>query len=185
MPMRRQVLLVEELGVDAHGHHLLVVGAVEDPDAPALGQRAHGAPQEVVVELLGRGRLERDDLDPLWVDTGHHVLDRRVLAGCVHRLQDDEQRVAVARPQKLLGVRELGRPLLAPPLRVRLELVPAPSPGVVATCPPRVPGGEARGPSGADDELVEQSTPDVQVVTLLALGHRPSIRRNREAGRNV
>ena len=124
-------------------------------------------------------------MHPLWVDTGHHVLDRRVLARRVHRLEDDEQRVAVARPEKLLGVRELRRPLPPPLLRVRLELVPVLSADVVATCPPRVPGGEARGLSGADDELVEQSAPDVHWGPLLALGHRPSIRPNREAGRNV
>ena len=42
----------QELGVHAHDQHLLVVRAVEDADAPALGQALAGAPQEVVVELL-------------------------------------------------------------------------------------------------------------------------------------
>ena len=47
---------------------------------------------------------EADDLDALWVDAGHDVFDRAVLAGRVHRLKDDEERVAVARPEELLCV---------------------------------------------------------------------------------
>ena len=53
----RQALAVEVLGVHAHDEHLLVVAAVEDADAAALGQRALHAPQEVVIELLGVGCL--------------------------------------------------------------------------------------------------------------------------------
>jgi hypothetical protein len=50
---RRQLLLLEPLGVDPEGDDLLVVGAVEDADAPALGSGFGDAPEEVVVELLG------------------------------------------------------------------------------------------------------------------------------------
>src|SRR5262245_5234152 len=123
---RRQALLLEELGVDAHRHHLLVVGAVEDADAPALRQRARGAPQEVVVELLGRGRLEREHLAAGRVDAREHVLDDAVLAGRVHALEEEQRGPAVLRVETLLqlaqaldAVRQarLGR-VLADPARV-------------------------------------------------------------------
>jgi len=78
----------QDLGVHLRDQHLLVVGAVEDPDAAALGQAALAAPQEVVVEVLGRGRLEREHLYTLRVHARHHVLDRAVLPGRIHRLED-------------------------------------------------------------------------------------------------
>ena len=103
----RQLLLVEPLGVHPEGDDLFVVGAVEDPDASPLGRRLGDPPQERVVELLARRLLERDDVHALGVDAGHDVLDRRVLAGGVHRLEHDEQGVGVARPEQLLGVLQL------------------------------------------------------------------------------
>src|SRR3954453_15326841 len=94
-----QPLQRKPLGVHAQRDDLLVVRAVEDPDPPALGRGLHDPPQERVVELL-RGRLlEADDLHALRVDARHHMADRAVLAGGVHRLEDDEQRPAVAGPR--------------------------------------------------------------------------------------
>ena len=46
---------------------LLVVRSVEDADTPPLRQGLRDAPEEVVVELLGGGLLERDHLDALRV----------------------------------------------------------------------------------------------------------------------
>jgi len=46
--------------------------------------------------------LEAEDLAALGVDAGHHVLDDAVLAGGVHRLEDDEQGVAVDRVEQAL-----------------------------------------------------------------------------------
>ena len=60
--LRRQFVPFEEPGTDAHDEDFLVVRAVEDADAAALGQLSDVAPHEVVVELLGRGLLERDPL---------------------------------------------------------------------------------------------------------------------------
>src|SRR5690606_41131256 len=54
--------------------------SVEDADAAALGQAPVDAPEEVVVELLGRRLLEREDLTARRVDAGHHRADRSVLA---------------------------------------------------------------------------------------------------------
>jgi len=41
-----------------------------------------------VVEFLGGGRLEGEDLAALRVDAGHDVFDGAVLASGVHRLED-------------------------------------------------------------------------------------------------
>ena len=96
------------LRVHAHHQHLLVVRAVEDADAAALGQRLGDAPEEIVIELLGARRLEGMHLAALRIDAGHHVLDRAVLAGRVHRLEHGEHRPAVLRVELLL---QRGEPL--------------------------------------------------------------------------
>ena len=77
--------------MDTDDEDLLVVRAVPDPDAAALGKCPEVTPEIVVVEFLARGRLEAPDFAALRVHTGHDVLDRRVLAGRVHRLEHDEE----------------------------------------------------------------------------------------------
>src|SRR5262249_40333612 len=85
-----------------HDEHVLVVGAVENADPAALRQAPHVAPQEVVVQLLGRGLFEAEYLAALGVHARHDVLDRPVLAGRVHRLEDNQHGIPVVRVQKLL-----------------------------------------------------------------------------------
>ena len=106
------MLTLENLRMDSGNEHLLVVRAIEDPDPSLSGKRLFAAPEEVVVQLLGGGLLERDDVAALWVDTGHDVLDRAVLAPRVERLEHDEQRVGVGRVEKFLGRGELFLELL-------------------------------------------------------------------------
>jgi len=55
-----------------------------------------------VVEIFVGGRLEGVHLASLRVDARHHVLDRAVLAGGVHRLKDEQQRPAVLRVETVL-----------------------------------------------------------------------------------
>ena len=50
----RQVLARQDFRMHAHHQHFLVVRAVEDADAPALGQRLGDAPEEIVIEFLAR-----------------------------------------------------------------------------------------------------------------------------------
>ena len=114
-----------------------------------------------MIELLRRGRLERDDLHALRVDTRHDVLDHRVLARRVHRLEDDEQRVPVARPQQLLRFGELRAPTRDRVLRPLLQLVRSEIGQFRAAGPPRVPAGEACRLAGSHDELVEKALPEV------------------------
>ena len=48
-----------------------------------------------MVELFGRGLLERDDLRSLGIQPAHDVFDDAVFAGSIHRLEDDEERPAI------------------------------------------------------------------------------------------
>ena len=55
---RWQLLPLQDFGMHAHDQDFLIVGTVEYPDAPALGQMSGAAPHEVVVEFLRCGLLE-------------------------------------------------------------------------------------------------------------------------------
>ena len=99
---------LDQLGMDPDHQHFLVIRAVEDADPAALGQGPGVSPEEVVVELLGRGLLEAEDLAALGVDPRHDVLDRAVLAGGVHRLEDHQDRPGIGGVEPVLGLGQLG-----------------------------------------------------------------------------
>jgi len=123
--MGGEFLLLENLGVDADDEDLLVIAAVKDADAAAFGQRFHAAPKVVVIEFLGRGCFEGEDLAALRVEAAHDVLDGAVLAGGVHGLDDDEQGVGVLGVEFVLefgeggnaGSKEFGGAVLVNALR--------------------------------------------------------------------
>src|SRR3954466_2872487 len=48
-----------------------------------------------MIEFVCGRLLERRDLASLWIDAVEHALDRAVLAGSVHALEDQEQRPAI------------------------------------------------------------------------------------------
>jgi hypothetical protein len=75
-----------------------------------------------VVQVLGRRGLERDDLAALRVDSGHDVLDRAVLAGGVHGLEDQEHGPAILGVEHVLELGEERDPLLQRLLGRRLVL---------------------------------------------------------------
>jgi hypothetical protein len=108
-----------------------------------------------VVELLGGRPLEGDDVAALWVDAGHDVLDRAVLARRVERLEHDEQRVGVGRVEQLLGrgelLFELLEILLGEVLRAGrvLRIQPAGLRHLVLRC------SEVRRFAGGDHEIVD------------------------------
>jgi hypothetical protein len=64
------------------------------------------APHEVVVEILRRGLLEREDLAALWIYARHDVLDCAVFARRVHSLEDEQQRPAILGVENVLLLRE-------------------------------------------------------------------------------
>jgi hypothetical protein len=102
----RQLLALQDLGVNARHEHFLIVRPVEDPDAPPLREHLEVPPQVVVVEFLRRGRLETMHVAALRVQPGHDVLDRPVLPGGIHGLKNDQQRVRVLRIQLVLVLRQ-------------------------------------------------------------------------------
>src|SRR3954447_4486061 len=101
-----QLLAGEDLRVDAHHEHLLVMRAVEDRDLASRRELLRVAPEEVVVELGGGRPAEAVDDDPLRVHAAHHVPDRAVLAARVERLERDEDAVGVLRGEARLVVVE-------------------------------------------------------------------------------
>ena len=72
------------------------------PMRPRSGRSRVRAPQEVVLQFLGARVLEAEDLAALRIDAGHDVPDRAVLAGRVHRLEDQQHGMAVRCVQALL-----------------------------------------------------------------------------------
>ncbi len=60
-----------------------------------------------MVQFHRRRFLETENLTALGIHARHDVLDRAVLAGRVHRLQDHEDGVTAIGIEKLLGIRQL------------------------------------------------------------------------------
>jgi len=103
----RSVPVDKKLRVDPDHQDFLVVRAVEYPDPPTLGKCLAVPPKELVLELLGGRLLEGHHLASLRVHPRHDVLDDPVLAGGVHALKDDQQGIAVARPEEPLRRHQL------------------------------------------------------------------------------
>jgi len=82
------VFAADDVWMDAGDQHLLVVGPVEDSDPSALRQVAGGAPEKIMLQFGRTWMLEAENLASLRVDARHHVLDRTVFSGCIHRLEN-------------------------------------------------------------------------------------------------
>ena len=97
------------------------------------------------------------------------MLDCAVLAGRVHRLENDEECVPVARPEELLGVRELLDPPRENRARLGLELLFRQPLVAWDGGPGRVALGEGCVRAGLDDEVIEY-LPSGSDWCLLRLG---------------
>ena len=86
----------------SNNQYLLVVGTVEDADPAALGEATRRAPEKVMLQLFGTGLLETEDFAAFRIDAGQDVPDGAVLAGAVHALEDQQQRIVVGRIVKAL-----------------------------------------------------------------------------------
>ena len=75
-----------------------------------------------MVQLLRRRRFEREHLAALRVDAGHDVFDRAVLAGGVHRLEDQQHGPLVLGVELVLQFAQPGDAFLQPFLRLLLGL---------------------------------------------------------------
>src|ERR1700733_15105476 len=121
----RQTFAAQNWRMYAHDQHFLVVGTIEDADAPALGQLPGGAPEKIVLQLRRTRMLEAEHLATLWIDPGHHVLDGAILSGRIHRLEDQQHGMAVRRVQELLQRTQLSYVLVEQLLIVLVRLVSA------------------------------------------------------------
>src|SRR5215469_9367664 len=99
---RRQFLFCQKFGMHANDEYLLVVTAVKNSDVAAVRKVFHAAPEIIVVQILGRRRLEGIDLTTLWIYAGHDMLDGAVFARGVHCLKNQEQRPLVLSIQFIL-----------------------------------------------------------------------------------
>ena len=72
------------------------------PIRPRSGRRLGGAPEKIVLQFLGARMFEAEHLAALRIDAGHDVPDGAVLAGGVHRLKNQQHRIAVGRVVKAL-----------------------------------------------------------------------------------
>ena len=135
----------------AHGHDVLVVRSVEDPDLAALRQHLVDAPQVVVGELDRGRRLERGDPDALWVQAREHLPDRPVLPRRVHSLEDEQHATAGLCPETVVQRPEL----------VDERLDDAGRLGLVAEAQPvrGIPMGEPGRAARLDDQLLDHGAP--------------------------
>src|SRR5436190_15606562 len=104
----RQLLKLQYLRMHADDQHFFVMRTIEDADLSAFRQIFLAAPKKIVIKLLRRWLLERHDLTTLRINAAHHVLDRPVFTGRVHRLKEHKQRVLILRIQDIL---QLSQPL--------------------------------------------------------------------------
>src|SRR5206468_2166855 len=88
-----KALAPQDLRMDAHDEHLLVMRPIEDADDAPAWERARVPPEVVVIKLFAAGDLERGNADPLGVETAHDVLDGAVLPRGIDPLQHDEDRI--------------------------------------------------------------------------------------------
>ena len=102
------VLGLDQLGVDPDHEHFLVIRSVEDADAAPLGQGRAYRQRKLWSSSSAEGCLKLIDLAALGIHARHHVLDRAVLAGGIHRLKNDEDRPTVSGIEPVLGLGQCG-----------------------------------------------------------------------------
>jgi hypothetical protein len=69
---------------------------------PRSGKPARRAPEKIVFQFFGARLFETENLAALRIDPGHDVPDGAVLAGSVHPLKNQQQRIAVGSIVKAL-----------------------------------------------------------------------------------
>jgi len=92
----RNPLCAENLRMHTNDENLFVIRTIENADSPTFRQSASRAPQKIVLQFLSTRLFKTEDLAALRIDAGHHVSDRAVLPGGVHRLKNKQQRIAIA-----------------------------------------------------------------------------------------
>ena len=76
--------------MDAHYQGLFVITTIKDADTTPLRQGLLAAPEVVMVQFGGIWGLEAGHLTALGIHPRHHMFDGAVLAGGVHRLENQQ-----------------------------------------------------------------------------------------------
>src|SRR5215469_15973996 len=97
-------LLCQKFRMYADHQRFLVIAPVENADVSAIRQGFHAAPEIIVIEVLGRRRLEGIDLAALGVDARQDVLDGAIFAGRVHGLKNQQYSPFVLRVKFVLQI---------------------------------------------------------------------------------
>ena len=118
----RQFLCGQYLRVNANDKYFFVLAPIKNSNAPTLRQTACSAPKKVMVKFLAGRPLETEDLTTGRVNALHDRSDRAVLAGSIHRLEYDQQRVAITGRQYALQFIEVTRCFFAMLLPVEMAL---------------------------------------------------------------
>jgi len=92
--------------------HFLIIRAIEYADLSAFREPARRAPEKVMFQFGGAGLFETGYLATLRIDPGHDVPDSAILAGGVHPLKNQQQRITVGCVVKLLQRTQLLHVLL-------------------------------------------------------------------------
>ena len=95
-------LAAKNLRMDPNDEHLFIIGAIEDADPSAFRKATRGAPEKIMLQLFSARLFEAEYLAALRVYPGHDVPDGAILAGRIHPLKDQQQRIAVRCVVKLL-----------------------------------------------------------------------------------
>jgi len=77
------------------------------PIRPRSGRSRVVRPEKNVLQFGGAGMFEAEYLATLWVDPRHHMLDGAILPSRIHRLKDQQDRIAVGCVEKLLQCAQL------------------------------------------------------------------------------
>jgi hypothetical protein len=99
----RQRLVLQDFRMHADHQHFFVIRTVENPDPPALRQATIGAPEKIMRQFRAARLLKTENLTSLRIQSGHDVFDGAVLAGRIHGLKNNEQRMASIRIKQSLA----------------------------------------------------------------------------------
>ena len=99
----RKALAAENLRMHSNDEHLLVVRTIEYADPSAFGKAARRAPEKIMFQFFGARLFETENLAAFRIDAGHDVPDGAVLAGSVHALKNQQQRIAVGGVVKVVA----------------------------------------------------------------------------------
>src|SRR6185503_14192299 len=94
---RWEIFVAQDLRMHSDDKYFFVVRPVENSNPAAFWKAPCRSPQEVVIQFLGAGVFETENLTSLRIDTGHHMPDGAVFPCGIHGLKNQQNRILVTR----------------------------------------------------------------------------------------